>query len=520
MRIMAGKIFSYKKIAVLIVAGTLISKVSGFFREVLIGAKFGISYEVDAYLIAMMLPSILISALGAAITTTFIPVYTKLAVEKNKPLTKEFTNNVLNIVALLTIIISIFILLLAHVFVPLIAPGFTGEVLDLAIKLSRILSFIPLSLGISSVLVAYLQANNEFFLPAISGFLENLIIILFLVLMSTSSIILLAIATVSGIMLRLLIQIITSLRKGYKYSFGFNLRDANMVKMMWLTIPVLIGVSIQQINILIDRILASNLNAGSISALNYANRLNLFVFGVFSMSFATAVYPSFSKLFANRNYDKFAETVQSSINIISLLILPISAAAIILRKPIIMLVFKRGAFDEKAVQLTSIALMYYSIGMVGFALRDVLSRVFYAMQDTKIPMVNGALTVAINIALNIILVKYLYHGGLALATSISGIIGTLLLFYSLYNRYDNINFKKIVIELFKMIICTFIMSIFIYFIQMFLDQIIISNSKLYILLKLFISCVFGSASYLILAVVLKVEELQQMIVIVKKLKNR
>ena len=177
--------------------------------------------------------------------------------------------------------------------------------------------------------------------------------------------------------------------------------------MSWLIGPVLIGVAVNQINTMVDRTLASTLVEGSISALNYANKLNGFVMALFITSVGAVIYPMLSKLSSEDNKEKFISSVVQSINSVILLVIPISIGAIVLATPIVKLLFQRGEFDARATSMTAIALIMYSIGMVAFGLRDIIGKVFYALKDTKTPMINGAIAMIMNIVLNIILVKYL-----------------------------------------------------------------------------------------------------------------
>ena len=170
--------------------------------------------------------------------------------------------------------------------------------------------------------------------------------------------------------------------------------------------PVFVGVAVNQVNGLVDKTLASTLVEGSISALNYANKLNEFVMGIFIVSITSVIYPLLSKLSAANNKEEFNNSIVKSINYVILLVIPISIGAMVLSTPIVKLLFERGAFDLRATQMTSSALFCYSIGIIGFGLRDILSRVFYSIQDTKTPMINGAIAMALNIVLNLILIIY------------------------------------------------------------------------------------------------------------------
>src|SRR5699024_3854161 len=175
---------------------------------------------------------------------------------------------------------------------------------------------------------------------------------------------------------------------------------------------------------LVDRTIASRVVEGGITALNYANRLNGFIQGIFVLSISTALYPMISKMAAENNMQGLKKSVAEAISGINLLVIPATVGSMVFAEPVVMLLFGRGAFDSNAISLTTAALFYYSIGMLGFGLREVLSRAFYSLQDTKTPAINAAIAVVINIVLNIVLSKFMGIGGLALATSISAIVCT------------------------------------------------------------------------------------------------
>ena len=229
--------------------------------------------------------------------------------------------------------------------------------------------------------------------------------------------------------------------------------------MLGLIIPVFIGVGVNQINSIVDRSLASTLGDGFITILNSANRLNGFVLGLFIATIAAVIYPTLSKLSNEEDKGKFVTSVAQSVNTVVLLIIPISIGAIVLAEPVVRIVFERGAFDAEATKMTAIALVCYSVGMIGFSLREILNKVFYSLQDTKTPMTNGALAMGMNIVLNIVLIKWAGHAGLALATSISGIICIVLLFRSLKKKIGYFGQDKILNTMIKSLIAAIVMGI-------------------------------------------------------------
>ena len=294
-----------------------------------------------------------------------------------------------------------------------------------------------------------------------------------------------------------------------------DLKDKYIKKMFLSVIPVFIGVAVNQVNTMVDRSLASGLGDGVITALNNANKLNGFILGLFIATLSAVIYPTLSKLSSEDNLDKFIESVTTTVNCVNLVVLPATVGSIVLATPIVRTLFQRGAFDEYSTYLTATALIFYSLGMVGFGLRDILGKVFYSLKDTKTPMINGIISVALNIILNIVLVKFIGHIGLALATSLSSIICIVLLFKNLNNKIGYYGQDKIKITLIKSIISSIIMGI----ITSLVYKICYSILELGFMqefLSLLIAITSGVFVYAVLIVLLRVDEMNILIAIMKK----
>ena len=340
--------------------------------------------------------------------------------------------------------------------------GFRWHALELAVKRTRMTFPQIIFIGAAHVFMGFLQSNNEFVVPALTGIPYNIFIILMLLLSDSVGIYGLVYGTVAGVAMHVVVQIPALKKKGYRYSRLLSLKDPYVKNVMLLAVPVMMGMAIQQLNALIDRMLASGLPEGSISALNFANRLNAFVYGVFSSSISVGVYPQLSKLNAEKDMDGFKKTLVNGLNIITLLLVPISVGAIVLRQPIVSVLFERGQFDERATIMTASALMFYSMGIVFYGFRDMLNRTFYSLHDTRTPMLNGIGAVVVNIVFNLILIRYMQHSGLALATSISAAVMTFLMFASLKKRLGSIGWRSVLLVFIKSVAASMIMGLVVY----------------------------------------------------------
>lgn len=507
------------KATVGLMIATILAKVLGFGRELVLASSYGASMYSDAYITAMNIPLVIFTTIGTTLGTVLIPMYFEVNSELGEKKALNFTNNVFNIVILMCILLAILGFIFTEPLVKIFAMGFEGEALKVAINFTRITIIGIVFTGLSYVMTAYLQIKNNFTVPGLISVPKNVIIITSIILSVKYNPYIMIWGTLLGMATEFLFQLPFAIKNGYKYKPYINIKDKYVKKMSWLIGPVLIGVAVNQINTMIDRTLASTLAEGSISALNYANKLNGFVMALFITSVASVIYPMLSKLSREDDKEKFTSSVVQSINSVILLVIPISIGAMVLANPIVKLLFQRGEFDARATSMTAIALIMYSIGMVAFGLRDILGKVFYALQDTKTPMINGAIAMVMNIVLNIILVKYLQLAGLALATSISAIVCIFLLFGSLKKKIGYFGQDKIMKTTIKSIVSAVVMGIATYLAYSIISK-SLGTGFVKEAISLIISVGIGAITYGIFVTVLKVEEINIITDIVKKKLNK
>lgn len=447
---------------------TMLSKCLGFARDMVLGAAYGL--DSDMYIMAMNIPKVLFALVAASIATTFIPLYYENSRIGGEEEALKFANNILNITLIIGIILSILTFIFAEPIVKIFALGYKGEKFRQTVIFTRIMIFGGLFSGLSSIMTSFLQTKGCFKIPGLVGIPFNIIIIISIILSVKINIYILPIGTFLAMASQFIFQLPYAYKKGYKYKPILNFKDRYIKKIIHLISPVFVGVAVSQVNTTIDKALASTLSGGSVAALNYANRLNGFVMGLFIASIGAVIYPILSKLSLDNDDGKFAMSISRSTNIITLMVIPISIGAISLATPIVKLLFERGKFDAGATHMTSIALVFYSVGMVGFGLREILTKVFYSLQDTKTPMVNGAISMILNILFNIILIKFMGHGGLALGTSLSALICIVLLFNSLKKRIGDFGQDKIIKVMIKSLFASTIMGIVVFFTNRLLEN--------------------------------------------------
>lgn len=493
------------KSAIGLMIATIIAKVIGFGRELVLASSYGASMYSDAYIIAMNIPLVIVTIIGGIISTVFIPIFYKVSQEENSSAIK-FTNNIFNIVLIISSILAILALIFTEPIVKLFAMGFEGKTLDIAINFTRITIVSIIFTGLSYVMTSYLQVKNNFVVPGLISVPKNIIIIVAIILSIKYNPYIMVWGILLGTFSEFLFQLPFVIKNGYRYKLYLNLKDKYIKEAAVLILPVLMGVAVYQVNIMIDRTLASTLGEGAVSALNYANKLNEFVTAMFITSISAVIYPMLSKLSAEESKDKFIKSVATSINSVILLVTPISVGAIVLANPIVKLLFERGQFDEQATNLTSTALIMYSLGMVAFGLREILTKVFYSLQDSKTPMKNATIAIVINIILNIILVRYLKIAGVALATSISAVICIFMLLSNLKKKIGYFGQKKILITAIKSLISSIIMGAITYNSYNILNN-MLSSSFINSAISLGVAVILGVITYIISIIILKVDEL-------------
>ncbi|GAA3660126.1 murein biosynthesis integral membrane protein MurJ [Asaccharospora irregularis] len=507
------------KAALWIMVATMLSKVLGFFREMVLANFYGTGNIADIFVVTLNIPGLIIAVIGSAIATTYIPMYFNTKEKYGEEQALKFTNNVLNICYIMAIVIAVLGLLFTREFVTVFAGGFKGEKFEIAVKFTKIMISGVLFLSGSKLFSSYLQVNDNFVVPGLIGLPYNIIIIASIIISANTNLYVLPAGALLAMSTQLLFQLPFAFKKSYRYKPYVNIKDESIKELAVLVLPMLMGVAIGQLNVFVDRLLGTHLPSGQLAALNYANRLNEFVMALFVTSIITVIYPKLSKMSNQDNNSGYISTIVKSSNCIILVVLPIAIGAIVLAEPIVRILFQRGKFDANSTQLTSIALRLYSVGLLACGIRDVLYRAFYSKSDTKTPMINGSIALAINIVLNLLLIKPLGHAGLAISTSISSIITVVLLFISLKRKTGYFGGDKIIKTGIKSMIASAIMGVVTLFVYNNL-HLILGAGMIKELISLSGSVLSGVVVYSLLVIIMKVEEVGLAFDILKKVKNK
>lgn len=501
------KTFSFMFIAM------FLAKVLGLVRNMVFANFYGTGFEATAFFTASRIPLQLLDiTLGAAISSTFIPVFNEYMQKKGKESAIAFANNFLNVIILISLVLSVLGIIFAGPIVKLIAPDLDITTMNLTIELSKILFPVMLFTAVAYVFVGFLQSMDEFNIPAIISIVSNGILILYLMIFNDKfGVKGASIAMLIGWGTQILVQLPSAIKKGFKYSFKINFKDEGLKKVVKLALPILISSWVQPINNIINLRLASGLEDGqAVSAIEYAYTLYLIVVGVFSYTLSNIIFPELSKLSADNQEDEFREIVKKAIKISIFFIIPMSVGIAVLSSDVIRLIYERGEFTANSTMLTSSALMCYAIGMLGYGLMEILNKAFYAKQDAKTPMYTSAVAIVLNVIFSILFVKTIGYTGLPLAASITSILTAIIMLWRIEKKVNRLIDKNTFREVAKALISAGFMGVVIYVISNYIEMNLI--------LSLGVSVVIGVLVYLSLGVILKSETVLDGINILKKKK--
>jgi len=411
---------SIARAAFIIMAATLVGRLLGFIRETVMAAEFGASLATDAYKVAYNLPYILGVTITGAFNAAFIPIFTQSLLEDEREKSWRMASSVINIVFVFFTLLVVAGIFLSPWVVKLMAPGFKGQAFTLTTELMRIIFPTLVFMALAGITSGMLNSQQHFLMPSLGPMVASIGVIASIYLLAPSmGVYGLAVGTLVGFAGQFFIQVPQLFKQGFRYHFCLDWRDPAIRRLGKLILPVLVGVGVGQISIIVDQRFASHLAEGSVAALNFANRLMQLPLGLFVAALAIPLFPAFSAFAAKNDLDSIKKTLVKGLNLYALIMIPATVGLMVLSKPIVKLLFERGAFDAQDTEITAYALFFLSLGLIGFAVRDIFTRVFYSLKDTTTPVAVAALAVGLNVALNIFLVKRMGVGGLALGTSLA-----------------------------------------------------------------------------------------------------
>lgn len=492
----------------LIMMITLLGKVLGLVRDMLLGHNFGTGMESAAFLTASRIPRTFFDAIfAAAISASFIPVFTERMEQKGQEDAFRLSRCFFTWMGLLTAGMSLIGMVFAEPLVGVLAQGFDAKTAALCARLLRILFPTVFLTGLAFSMVGVLQSMGEFYIPAALSVASNGIIILYYLLFCRRfGVYGLAWAFLLGWAAQALMQMPWLFRHGFHYRPCF--RHPALKSVFTLMVPVMVSTWIQPVNQLISTRFASFLFEGAgASAMEYANTLYTMIAGILVLSITNVMFPEMSRLSSSGQEDQLGELVGGTLRGMLFLLLPMMVGLMLLSRPIVRLLYEYQSWNTFSTEITARALCFMSLGMVGYGIQNVLSRAFYAQQNGKAPMISGAISIVVNLALCLLLSGSMDVAGLSIATAASSMVSAVLLLIPMLRRYPGVLGKRFWIGILKMLCCTLGMGAAVWLtghsVALWLQ-----DGMLRRILQVGIPTVAGIAAYFILALVLGLEELQ------------
>lgn len=431
--------------------GTLISRILGFIRDMILANLFGATIAADAFYVAFRIPNLLRELFAeGSMSAAFIPVFTEYLSKKSRSEAKELAAAAFTTLLLLLCTVVALGILFSPQLIEWIAPGFVRDAykFSLTVSMTRIMFPFLLFISLAALAMGILNSTRRFAPPALASGVFNVVSILFVFGFTPflpEPVYGAAIGVALGGLAQFLIQVPALYQEGFPLSFRRPIRPLHpgVAQMGRLLLPTTLGLSITQINVLINTLLASYLAAGSVTYLYFGMRLIHFPLGIFAVALSTAILPTLSTQVAKGDTDGVRQTFSFGLRLVFFITFPAMTGLILFRVPIVHLLFEHGEFGRVATLGTATAVLFYSIGLWAFAGIRIVVPVFYSLQDTKTPVKIGLVAVVANIILNLTLMGPLQHGGLALATSLSAILNFFLLLLILRKRIGRVDGKRI-----------------------------------------------------------------------------
>lgn len=439
---------------------TLLSRILGAVRDIVIASFFGTGMVSDAFFAAFRIPNMMRRLFGeGSLSITFVPVFSDTLYQLGRPEADRLANSALRLLTLLLALAVAGGLLAAPWLVYLIAPGFAPDKYALTVELTRIMVPYAFFIGLVALCMGILNVLGHFAAPALAPVFLSVAMIAAITVgalvtrVDTQLVRWLAIGVVAGGVLQLGLQIPFLIRNKVYFWRPAGFWHPAFKRIVWMMGPVLFGAAVYQINSFVVTLLASLLPQGSVSYLYYADRVVQFPLGIFGIATATAVLPTMAHQSAVQRLDALRGTFAQAIRLVFFITLPSMAGLIVLREPIVALLFQRGAFDLLSVRLTAGALLYYGMGLWAFSAVRVVLNVFYALKETRTPVRMAVLSIAVNLLFSLVLMGPMGSNGLALALTLSSACNLMLLTAALRRRLGRLGWRGIAGSVAKSSVC-------------------------------------------------------------------
>ncbi len=435
-------------------AATFASTLLGFIREVINAKYYGTHWEMDTFLAAATIPTILFGVFNGALLSALVPIFSDYIEHGREDDAWALANTVLNLLAIILTVCAILGYVFAPWYVPLIAHGFPAPQMGVAIHMTRTLMPSIVAVSLSGVLAAMLNAYRRFRAAALTGIAINVVTIGFVVLLNRHyGIFALVFGTVWGLIAQFAVQLPSFLRLG-RYQLVIDLKHPGLKQMWQLLGPIVIGSAAGQLALFFDRFFASTLAPGYIAGMNYATKLVNFPQQIFAAAIATVIFPLLAAQFAKDNRRGVARSVVTGLRLVNFITIPSTCALVVLAHPMIQTLFERGTFGPSATQLTTSLLPFSAIGLVALAANVVLTRCCFACKETAATVAVSVMAVLLNVLLSMLWLPSLGARGLLLANSLSQMFQAVLLLGLVTRLVRGIDWAELLISVTKVAVAS------------------------------------------------------------------
>lgn len=431
------KISKVKTNTIIVIIIMLTSKVLAFLKDILISKNFGIGIETDAYNIVYLIIITLFGVVGSALNNSIMPMLTEIYINNRKKF-EDSINSIVTLIILITVFVSIIMYIYPKLFIDIFANGINKDTFFLTANLLQLGCISLVFLALNSTINCVLRIYGYTIIPTISNIIFPLPGI-FAMLFFSKNIEILTISILIGYLLQVIFQVVFLKFKKFKFKFIFKFKENGILNILKLMPPMILSSGVLQINSIFNNRVVSSFGEGSITALSLASKVNSLFFTVFATASMQVIYPMLSKLYVQKKYNKLKQTLKEQSSFIISIIVPIAILMILMSKEIIKILFFRGKFSIEDVNITANILSYFSVGLVFYVLRDICNYAYFSMGDSITPSKISIISVFINIINNYLLSLIMGISGVALATSISGIISFILLYVNLNKKLNSVS---------------------------------------------------------------------------------
>jgi putative peptidoglycan lipid II flippase len=449
---------------------TVVSRILGYVRDQRLTLLLGTTGIADSFVLAYRIPNILRRLVGeGSMTAAFIPVFTDYMRNRSREETWAFANRLFWTFSVVLAGLTV----LGVIFSPLIVRTFSmfgkNQVQIEAVYLNRMMFPYILFIGMAALAMAILNCFHVFGMPAATPILLNVSFIVFSVAAVwrhfSSPAAALAVGVLVGGIFQFFLQVPQLVRRGMNFRFGVSFSDAGVRRVARLMVPGFVGIGVAQINLLVDTIFANAkiMPEGSLVSLYVADRVTELVLGGYAIAIATTILPLMSHQASAGDHEGMKKTFIFSLRIVSFITIPAAIGLVILREPIVQVLFQHGLFVAESTRLTARALLYYSMGLPAFAAVKLIVPAFYSTQDTRTPVRVAVFAMLVNIILNLIFLFYFFakfkNGGPALASALAGYFNVFTLFVIFRLRFGRMGTREILVSIGKIALCASVMGI-------------------------------------------------------------